>query len=973
MNERRIAGLELGRSEEAYRSLAEALPLIVWLANAAGDVDYVNGRWLEYTGMTLEQTYGCDWQSAIHPDDLSNCIAQWQAAIAHGTPYEIEQRLKCDRDGSYRWHLSRALPVRDAAGTIAKWLGTATDIDDARRALETSRQLSQQLQFIIEATDRFADSLDVEPSLDTLCKLIAGRFADWVCVYVIDPDGRLRVGAIQHADPARAETVARLRGSYAVDLDADGGVTRVINTRTPVILQDDSFETFAGAIHEDKRELGTRLEASSTICVPLLVRGRIVAVMNAVWSQSGRRYDATEIPFFEELAKRAAVAFDEELRHGRARANEEITRRIMESSDDCIALLDLDGLVVKANERGSARFARGHADLTPGSSWLDCWRPQDRAAACSAAASARSGFAGKFQGALAGMSADLQWWDISVTPVYDGAGLPIQLLAISRDVTGQKRHEAALSASEARYRAIANAIPQIAFTAGIDGTLDFVNDRWVAYTGLSLAASADYAGGYATHPDDRKVSAAKWFDALHSGDAFETECRLRRAADGVYRWHLMRAVPIRSGDGTIVQWFGTGTDIDDQKRVESEIARARDEALHAASMKSQFVAMMSHEIRTPISGVIGMTELLLLTPLSEEQREYAKVVSDSGQSLLRVINDILDFSKIDAGKLALESVEFELPSQFKSITDLLSTQADTKHVSVHSSIDPQVPNSLIGDPGRLRQILMNLVGNAVKFTSAGGSVRVAATVAAIDGANASLRFTVADSGIGIAPDVVTRLFEPFSQADGSTTRRFGGTGLGLSISKQLVTLMGGTIGVQSVLGAGSTFWFVVPFQAGRGQRALAAAAAYSARERRAQSRARRPERVLLVEDNDVNGLLAFQQFKHFGLEPTMVNNGREAVEAVRHLRYDVIFMDCHMPEMDGFEATRQIRRLELATDTRLPIIAMTADAQIEDRQACLAAGMDDYLSKPSSLASLSTILQRWLPESGPAKGNAVAR
>jgi two-component system, sensor histidine kinase and response regulator len=534
-------------------------------------------------------------------------------------------------------------------------------------------------------------------------------------------------------------------------------------------------------------------------------------------------------------------------------------------------------------------------------------------------------------------------------------------------------------------------------------------------------------------------------------------------------------------------------DITQRKAADEAIRAAHDRAIEAAEVKSQFLATMSHEIRTPINAVVGMSELLLQTPLSDEAREYATTVRDSADSLLAIVNDILDFSKIEAGRMELESVAFSPVVAVENATDILAAAARKKGLSLSTYVGPDVPRRVLGDADRLRQVLLNLLGNAVKFT-AQGSITVRAVVEGVEGEyGVVVRFSVTDTGPGIAQDVAEHLFEPFRQADQSTRRRFGGTGLGLSISRRLVDLMGGKIGFDSSVGRGSTFWFTIPFQrvledgerergtalrcarilvvdsesdvrqvvdqyllgwgavassTGNAVHALELATAAAARnspfevmilDRRAGGDAfalvarlhalpgfehvpallvtgadepsstaealasgfatviRKPIRqtalydalaaalagfvapaeppradpvadeqradggvhVLVAEDNPVNRKLALQQLKKLSFRAHAVTNGREAIDALAHGRYDVVLMDCQMPEVDGFEATREIRRAEASRGGHVPIIAMTANALEGDREACLAAGMDDYLAKPVQLAALRAAVERF--------------
>ncbi len=520
---------------------------------------------------------------------------------------------------------------------------------------------------------------------------------------------------------------------------------------------------------------------------------------------------------------------------------------------------------------------------------------------------------------------------------------------------GQQREK--LQTSEARYRALTEAIPEMVWVIDAADQFEYVNARWTNYTGFTIEQSRASGLQAIYDPEDWPNVAT----ARRATPSVEYDCEVRlRRRDGAYRWHLVRSVPFRDSAGDAGKWLVTATDIEERKSAEALMVNVHDAALAATEAKSRFLATMSHEIRTPMNAVIGMTELLLLSQLSEEQREYIEIVRDSGQSLLRVLDDILDYSKIEAGKLELESVHFDLSGQVESVVELLRAQYQIKGVRLTTSFGTDVPAIVAGDPGRLRQILLNLTGNALKFTPAGGSVNIDVVAPAANAGEAiPIRFTVEDTGIGIAPATVGRLFQPFSQGDQSTTRKYGGTGLGLSICSQLVALMNGEIGVRSVPGEGSAFWFEISLQGVKESRK-----AHDSRKRgaaRGKPVVMRPEKILLVEDNEINTLLALKQLQRIGFVVTAVPNGQQAVEAVTREPFDLVFMDCHMPVMDGFEATREIRRLEAGGAHHLTIVAMTADARTADHQNCLDAGMDDYVSKPTSLESLRVVLERWLP------------
>jgi len=392
-----------------------------------------------------------------------------------------------------------------------------------------------------------------------------------------------------------------------------------------------------------------------------------------------------------------------------------------------------------------------------------------------------------------------------------------------------------------------------------------------------------------------------------------------------------------------------------ERTAELELEKHRAE--DASRTKSRFLANMSHEIRTPMNGVLGVADLLQHSSLNETQQRYVQMLKSSGQALLSILNDILDRSKLDAGRMTLEHVEFDIRALVKDIVALYEAAAHTKQVTLAAEIESGVPQIVAGDPVRMRQVLSNLVANAVKFTERGG---VVVKVAAPDTEAPAphIEFAVHDTGIGIDAKTQTELFQPFKQVDDSITRRFGGTGLGLAISKDLVELMGGRLRVQSEPGRGSVFSFGIPLRARVGTS--------SAAPIKVSVPAITPGlRVLLVEDNLVNQEVARATLELLGCKVRVADGGSQAVAATQTESFDIVLMDCQMPEVDGYEATRRIRLLEAAQsareriEKRVPIVALTANAMRGDREECLAAGMDDYLSKPLVREELLEVLQRW--------------
>jgi PAS domain S-box-containing protein len=538
---------------------------------------------------------------------------------------------------------------------------------------------------------------------------------------------------------------------------------------------------------------------------------------------------------------------------------------------------------------------------------------------------------------------------------------------LARDVTEQRE-------SEARFTELFETLQEGVYFCDPTGILLDVNPamvRMLGYSGREELVGTNIGSLYFEAPQDLFPVRGRGAGAA----SLAREITLKRK-DGSRIICIDNSNATSDVQGRMIRHQGTLVDITVRKQFLAELQEAKEAAEAANHAKSAFLAHMSHEIRTPMNAVIGMTELALDTDLSPEQRGYLAMVRDSGKSLLRLINDVLDFSKIEAGKLNLDVTEFSLRDVVGEATKVLELRAKQKGLALSSRISSGVPNVMYGDPGRLRQVLWNLIDNAIKFTSR-GEIGLRIEVESQSEKNVCLHFSVSDSGIGIPADKQELIFEAFAQADDSTTRKFGGTGLGLSISSRLVAMMGGKITVESEPNHGSAFHFTANFSLQKPASVEGSApdgAVFSGIKRpHIAADAHRPLRVLLVEDNTLNQILAERLIHRRGDEIVVTSNGREALAAFDRESFDLVLMDIQMPEMSGMEVTAAIRarEKEKSTGERVPIIATTASALREDRQLCFAAGMDAYLSKPIDRAALYAAIDELVGRSSPVPFESV--
>jgi PAS domain S-box-containing protein len=539
-------------------------------------------------------------------------------------------------------------------------------------------------------------------------------------------------------------------------------------------------------------------------------------------------------------------------------------------------------------------------------------------------------------------------------PLYDSSGRVIGAIESIRDITERKQVEEELRRSREKYHNIfENSILGL-YQSIPGGRYISVNHAFAKLFGYKspeemLASVTDIGHQLYVNPQDRERAINQLVEQGFL-EGFELEVRRK---DGTIFWTSMNTKIVQDEDG--LHFDGTVEDITKRKRAEEMLLKAKEAAESATRAKSEFLANMSHEIRTPMNAIIGMTGLLLDEALAEEQMEYVETIRSSGEALLAIINDILDLSKIEGRMMELERQPFDLHACIEEVMDLVAKSASEKELKLGYTIEDNTPTVIMGDPARLRQILVNLLSNAVKFTEK-GEVSISVSGRQLDGSSNELHFAVKDTGIGIPEDKANRLFQPFSQIDASTARRYGGTGLGLAISKKLVELMNGIIWVESEKGKGSTFHFTIradatldaPIDMSRGTSCHMADL----------HRDLDPSlHILLAEDNLVNQRVTLRMLSKLGFRADVAANGLEVLQALKRQVYDIVLMDVLMPEMDGLETTKEIR--QRWSNKGPKIIAMTASALKGDREMCLNAGMDNYISKPVRIEDLAKVLRKY--------------
>ena len=1036
--------------DSCYRALFEHSLDCVYIHDLEGNFLDANPAELSLLGYTAEELLALNLSDLLGADEAPKVLQVLGALGETGTLRKtVELRLRC-KNGSFVDVEARPSIIR-LEGNRRAILGVARDIT-ARKLAESALRREQQ----------FTRAL--------LENMAAG-------VVACDAEGKLVLfnrTAREWHDETEMDVPAEQWAS-AYNLYASDGITPMTIETMPLsrALRGETCHEVGIVVREKGRPARYLLANSACFC-----------------DEQGRKLGAFSM--MQDITQRW-LALDA------LRESEERFRIMADSCPSIMWVTDAEGGIQFIN-RAYREFFGTTFEQVKEEKWQPMLHPDD-APECMGAFMRAVHERTPFRSEARVRRGDGEWrlMGTYAEPRWSASGEFLGHVGLNADITERRQAEEALRASEEKFRQFAENIREVFWMMNTAGTeILYVSPAYEEIWGRTCESVYRDAMSWtdAIEPDDRERAHAVFLRQMQ-GEPVVSEYRIRQPG-GQRRWIRDRAFPVRDQAGRDIRVVGIAEDITERKQAEAALQIAMEAAEAANRAKSEFLANMSHEIRTPMNGVIGMGSLLLETKLDEEQRHYATIIRTSGETLLDLINGILDFSRIEAGKLLLETADFDLRTVMEETADMMAIRAHEKGLELVCQIAPGTPSLLRGDAGRLRQILVNLLGNAVKFTHA-GEVAVTLEAESEDEEAAKLRFAVTDTGIGIPQEHLAAIFSPFVQADGSITRKYGGTGLGLAISKQLAGLMGGQIGVESEPGQGSTFWFTAKFEKRREQGVPAAAgfdcvgplrvlvADGHARSRQAASAllqacgcrpveasamhsamakleaaarsddpfrialldaellggdgdklgrriaadpqlrqtailvttrlgqrqgsahagtvagwvskplsesrlrlavalaiggkacgetllapdasspvatlpANSGARILVAEDNPTNQLVVLAILKKLGFRADVAPNGLEAVKALEQAGYALVLMDCEMPEMDGYEATRRIRqRGAAARNPEIPIVALTANALPGARDKCIRAGMNDYISKPVEPARLAALLQRWIP------------
>jgi PAS domain S-box-containing protein len=919
--------------------------------------------------------------SLMLEEDRPSVVLQIEAAFARTGDHEIEFRVP-QPNGAVRWLRAKGRSYPGDDGIPRHLMGVVMDITEQKAAAELQHTSEERLEANLRAMTRLQDlsvRLVQAGSLESLLGEILAASAELTNTdkgniqTVCADTGRLEIVVHQGLGPRFVEHFGH--NGCAATCDA------ALRARRRIVMEDVTREPrLQGTVDlEVALEDGVR----AVVCTPLFSgAGRLVGMLNNHF-RVPHRPSEHELRFLDLLARMAADLIARKRAEESLRQSESFYRQTLDSIPGMVFTTRADGYCDYQSQQWE-QFTGVPVSEHLGDGWNKLLHPDDRArayAAWQAAVNDEAPYDLEYR--VRRHDGQFEWFKVHGRPIRNAAGQIVRWFGTALSIEGLKQAEAALrealATAEQRARvldAVFDHVPEgITLAAAPNVTIERISRYGQALAGKP--ASQLQGIGFDEHVEHWEIYEADGVTpacnenlplsrATRSGDVVRNEILFLGRPDGSRIPILCNASPIRDSEGSITGGLVVWRDIAELQHTEQQLRQAKEAAEAANVAKSQFLANMSHELRTPMNAILGMTDLALEEDLPAAVRDYLQTARESAGALVELLDEILDLARIEAGRMQLDSIEFSLRGMLTKTVKPLAVTANEKGLDLFDEIAADVPDWLVGDPLRLRQIITNLVANALKFTSQ-GHIRVCVSVAERRGHNVCLEFTVADTGIGISPDQQRRIFSPFTQADASTSRHYGGTGLGLTICRRLVELMDGRISVDSEPGAGSKFCFTVwlripakPCASAPGPRARRDAAAPAPLPVRAL-------RVLLAEDTPANRKLVSLILERRGHTVVGVGSGQEAIDRILHDDFHLVLMDVQMPGLDGFEATALIRGLPDGNKARLPIVAMTAHALKGDRERCLQSGMDDYIAKPINAAELVALVER-LGNADPAGG-----
>lgn len=898
-----LARRKIQESKEQFQAAIAAGEGILWTNNAKGEMEGEQLGWVLLTGQTYEEYQGYGWTNAVHPDDTQPTIDGWNEAVKERKIFIFEHRVK-RKDGQWRNFSIRAIPLLNADGSLRQWVGVHTDITEKKQQQQILAENEQRLRLATQTSGVGIWEWNV---ITNKIRWDAQMFH----IYGVIPtaDGFVEYSTWSNAVvPEDLTDQERILQDTVRNIGSSKRSFKIIRASDGMLSDIETIETVrTNAEGNAEWVLGTNLDVTEKV----LARKKI--------EESEKRYNMMLMhsPFTFAVLKGKDLVID--------LANDRI-KEVWGLGNDIEGKSLLEIMPDLKNTTFPALLDEVRATGIPFHG-IEVQSPKS----------------------LHGDLREEYFFNFVFQPYLEADETISGITIIGNDVTEQVIAKRKIKESEQRFEIAVAAVEGILWTNNAKGEMVGEQPGWASLTGQSYEEYQGFGWSKAIHPDDAQPTIDAWNQAVSEGKNFIFEHSIR-LKNGNWGNFSVRAIPSLNFEGLIQEWIGVHTDITQQRQTEKALQNAIHEqeeakrkaeaaqlvAEEAMQAKQQFLSNMSHEIRTPMNAIIGFTNVLLKTKLEKTQEEYLTAIKVSGDALLVLINDILDLAKVDAGRMTFEQIPFNLATSLSAMLQLFEIKIKEKNLELVEQLDTAIPEIILGDPIRLRQIILNLVSNAVKFTEV-GKITMRVALLKQNAEEATLEFTVTDTGIGIHKNKLEHIFDDFGQATYENSRLYGGTGLGLTIVRKLIEQQGGTIHVESELAKGSTFSFQLSF-AKTNQKIKRETERVSNKQAEIKNL-----NILVAEDMPLNQLLIKIILADFGFEVDIAENGKIAIEKLQQKKYDLVLMDLQMPEMNGFDATAYVRN---TMKSNIPIIALTADVTSIDVEKARAVGMNDYISKP---------------------------